>query len=185
LESVVNIKACIEGERKAQQNMFNHYASYVYTICRRYSRNDEDAKEAMQDCFLRVFNKLDNYDPTKGELKPWIARVSVNVCLNKIRPRVKNISEHMLELKEQHMTVPFVEVDYTNDTQEEILLRSIQKLTTGYRQVLNLYVFERMKHKEIAEKLNISAATSRSQFARAKAQLKKIVEENKITQYGT
>ncbi len=182
MNSIINITACKLGERNAQQQMFNHFAPYIFTICRRYNKSNEDAHEAMQDCFIRIFNKLDSYNADRGELKPWVAKLSVNVCLNRLRSKSKI---HLInELNEHHLNIPY-EYENEEDSKKELLLRSIQKLPNGYRQILNLYVFEQIKHAEIAKMLNISEATSRSQLARAKTLLKKIVEKSKITHYGT
>jgi len=182
LNNSVDISACKRGERNAQQKLFNHFAPYVFTICRRYTSNNENAKEAMQDCFLRVFNKLDSYDVNRGELKPWIAKLSVNVCLNKLRSGKNVIPIHFQELKDKYSNEIFEQEPEKNNKQE-LLLNSIQKLPTGYRNVLNLYVFEHKKHTEIASLLNISEGTSRSQLARAKTLLKKIIEKRKKLNY--
>lgn len=163
--------------------MFNHFAPYVYTICRRYNTNNEDAKEALQDSFLRIFKYLDRYNPEKGPLKPWIAKLCSNVCLNRLRSekKVLPISAHEIDT-DSIFTDPRIPL---RSYREELLLTSIQQLSDGYRQILNLYVFEQYKHKEIASLLNISEGSSRSQLTRAKAQLKKIIEKSKITEYGT
>jgi len=183
LNTIIDISACKRRERKAQQQLFNHFAPYVFTVCRRYSSTNEDAQEAMQDCFVRIFNKLDAYNHHKGELKPWVAKISVNICLNRLRIKKSMLPASRAELKEHHFNIPLVQ-DTEQDEKEEVLLNAIQKLSTGYRQILNLFVFERLKHKEIAEMLNISEGTSRSQLTRAKSQLKRIIEKNKITHYG-
>ena len=178
------ILGCVKKDRSAQQALFTKFAPYVYTICRRYASSEEDAKEYTQDCFLRVFNKIHLFDLEKGSFKNWLSRLCVNESLNKIKSKSKEIKVVNLGLRE--MQIPDAEErDDLHDKKQEILIRAIQSLPQGYRNVLNLFIFEKKSHKEISELLGISESTSRSQLTRAKSILKqKILKKNCIC-YGT
>ncbi|MEM6966094.1 MAG: sigma-70 family RNA polymerase sigma factor [Bacteroidota bacterium] len=178
------IAGCKQNERSAQRALFSHFAPYVYTICRRYAPCDEDAKENMQDCFLKILTKIELFDPAKGSIKSWISRICINESLNKIKSQSKIITMVNLDVSE-------LQIAYQNDineaqnTKQEMLIKAIQTLPEGYRNVLNLYIFERKSHKEIGKLLGIAEATSRSQLTRAKSILKRLIQKKKMNSYGT
>lgn len=161
-----------------REEIYLTHVEKVYTLCRRYSSCNQKAKDFTQDCFVEIFKNFHRYDSTKGELGAWIYIVSRNHVLKKLE-------------KEKRMRVVYVEDqsyfegaddgEYSEDKygiSPEVLLEAIQELPEGYRMVLNLFVFEKKSHKEIAEVMGISASTSRSQLARAKNYLKKTLQES-------
>jgi len=160
------------------------FAPYIYTICRRYAASNEDAKENMQDCFLRIFDKIQLFDVEKGSLKNWITRLCINESLNKIKSKSKIIT--MVNIDTAELQIPDEKNTNESDNEkQEILIRAIQSLPKGYRNVLNLYIFERKSHKEIGALLGIAEGTSRSQLTRAKAILKQLIQKKNFTSYGT
>ncbi len=176
------IKSCLNNERTAQRQLFEQYAPYIYTICRRYARNNEDAKENMQDCFVRIFNKLDLFDPEKGNFKSWIAKLTVNESLNKIKTQSKIIPLANVDITELEIAD---KVQLKDSSKQELLIQGMQQLPEGYRNVLNLYIFERKSHKEIAGLLGIAESSSRSQLTRAKVLLESLIKNKKLSSYGT
>jgi len=184
LNSLQIISGCKNNDRSAQQALFTKFAPYVFTICRRYAANDEDAKENMQDCFLRIFNKIHLFDIEKGSLKNWMTRLCINESLNKVKSNSKIIRMVNIDLAE--LQIPdIIDTDEVKNEKQEILIKAIQSLPNGYRNVLNLYVFERKSHKQISELLGITESTSRSQLTRAKSILKQLIQKKNFTSYGT
>ena len=178
------IAGCKQNERNAQEALFKSYAGYIYTICRRYAANNEDAKENMQDCFLKMFTKIEQYDTEKGTFKNWFTRIAINYSLNKIKANAKVIPIVQLEPNAFKIPTEDSALEIQNERQEK-LIRAIQQLPKGYRQVLNLYIFEQKSHKEIGVLLGIEASSSRSQLTRAKTILKQIIEaDHKTKSYG-
>jgi len=178
------IAGCKSKDRSAQQALFTKFAPYVFTICRRYAANNEDAKENMQDCFLRIFNKIHLFEIEKGSLKNWITRLCINESLNQLKSNSKIIPLVNTDLTE--MQIPdIIDTNEVKNQKQEILIRAIQSLPNGYRNVLNLYVFEQKSHKQIGKLLGITESTSRSQLTRAKAILKQLIQKKNFTSYGT
>lgn len=171
------VEDCIKGKRRAQNKLYQHYASGMLGVCLRYSRNLHEAEDILQDGFIKVFRNIGSLRNIE-HLSGWIKTIMVNTAithLNKNKIRFDEITENNAGFEEE-------ESDYVIDHIEaELLLKLIQQLPEGYRIVLNLYVFEELKHKEIAEKLKISVNTSKSQLSKARKYLKKKLEEiNKV-----
>jgi len=157
---------------QAERALFNALAPRLMTMCKRYSYDDHQAKDYLQDCFIKVFDQLDKYDSTKGHFESWFFRVSTNLILQDKRRRK---TMQLTELTEQHDTADSIlNMDTISDDQ---LMMAIRRLPDGYRDILNLYVFEKWSHKDIAVMMNITEGTSRSQYARAKKLLKKLLIE--------
>ena len=155
-------------DRKAEKAFFCYFAPYVLTQCRRYVSKYSEAEDFMQECFIHVFDKIHMYDASKGDFKPWLK----TVCTNKILKLLRNNKREVVivypeVLPEKELT----QEEFVSIPREDIIA-AIQQLPYGYKEVFNLYMFEGWSHKEIAETLNISDSTSRSQLTRAKKLLK-------------
>ena len=149
------------------------------SICMRYSHNREQAQDMLQDGFVKVFQKMDHFRGD-GPLGGWIARTMVNTALDHIR-RNKPY-DHSLDLTEaEHLHQEDEQVLSAMSTDE--LMELIQALPTGYRTVFNLFAIEGFAHKEIAEMLSISENTSKSQFMKARAYLRKLLPKEAVAQY--
>lgn len=163
------IQQALRGEAAAQRKLFEAFAPQAFRVAMRYCERRADAEDVVQNTFIRVFNQLSTYQADKGNFGAWVHRISVNESLRVLRKR---------------KPILFVETD-TNG-QEEIdpmplvtdhlaaadLRKLILQLPEGYRAVFNLHAVEGYSHQEIAEQLDITAATSRSQLTRAKRTLK-------------
>lgn len=171
------IKECINGSRKMQELLYNRFAPKMYAVCMRYSGNSDDAQDLLQEGFVKVFKNLEKYRGD-GSFEGWIRRIFVNTSIEYFRRKVKltNISET------QEMTIEDKEWNALDTMAEKDIIKIIQELSPGYRQVFNMYVIEGYSHKEISEILGISEGTSKSQLARAKVILKKIIETKLTTQ---
>lgn len=151
------------------------------SICMRYAKDHDQAQDMLQDGFVKVFQKLDHFRGD-GPLGGWIARTMVNTSLDHIR-RNKPY-DHSVDLTEAeylHKEDPKVLANMTTDE----LMGLIQALPTGYRTVFNLFAIEGYPHKDIAEMLGISENTSKSQFMKARAYLRKQLPAEVLAQYGS
>ncbi len=166
------IKLCIEGNRIAQKELYEAYKVNLYVLCQRYFSNLEDAKDVLQEGFVKVFRDLHQYDETKGHVSSWIKKVFINTCLEKIRK--KKIEFEPIE--DYSLSSPY-EADIISELNLKDLTKMIQRLPTGYRTVFNLYVLEGYTHQEIAEQLRISESTSKTQLMKAKNMLRSKLEE--------
>ena len=162
------ISDAIRGHASAQRRLFADHYSYIMSVTLRYMGSRQEAEEALNDTFLKIFDQLNSFDATLP-FKPWIRRIAVNTCIDRLRRIRKN--PIWLELSATEDTA-FGDVDFELDS-DVLIAPLLRDLPPRYRAVLNLYVFEGYKHKEISKLLNISEGTSKSNLARAKVLLKK------------
>jgi len=173
------IKACRQGNRLAQRELYERYSRKMFAVCLRYVRQRTEAEDLLADGFMKVFNNVENFKES-GSLEGWIRRIVVNECLGHLRKQrlmyVENLAEEFIDVSEN--------TDHTNQMQADELMQLIQDLPTSYRTIFNLYAIEGYSHKEIGEMLNINENTSKSQLSRARALLqKKIINETKQPLY--
>lgn len=171
------VKKCLEKDPLAQKQLFDSFSRKMMGVCLRYTKDVEEAQDVLQIGFVKVFEKLHLFN-NEGSLEGWIRKVLVNTALDQIR---KN--------KKFDDNVDLSKVDYSMATENENvldqlsandLLKIIQAMPTGFRTVFNLYAIEGYSHQEIADQLNISINTSKSQYSRARVYLQKIILEEKI-----
>ncbi|KAF2518941.1 sigma-70 family RNA polymerase sigma factor [Flavobacterium salilacus subsp. salilacus] len=163
------IKDCQKNNIKAQEQLYRLFAPKLFAVCLKYSRNYEDAQDNMQDGFLLLFRKIEQFQ-FKGSFEGWARRLMVNNVLQKYR------SEGVFELVSENMPEG-AEVEIESDSVSmDFLLSIIQELPDRYRMVFNLYVTDGYSHKEIAEMLGITIGTSKSNLSRARLILKEKIE---------
>ena len=150
----------------------------VKGVCLRYSKNEDEADDFLQDTFIKAFQKLDQFE-NKGALGGWIRRISVTTALEHIRKQKMLTTSLNNDLVSQ---IPDEESEYLFQKMElDALVSKIQSLPTGYRTVFNLFAIEGYSHKEIAETMKISG-TSKSQYSRARNMLANLIrDENEQT----
>ncbi|MDG1261741.1 MAG: sigma-70 family RNA polymerase sigma factor [Flavobacteriales bacterium] len=166
------IKACIGNDRKAQRELYDQFSGQMMAVCLRYAGNGADAADMMQDGFIRVFEKLEQYKGD-GALGGWIRRVVVNSALLHLRKEKKHSFNE--EINDDVMATAST-FDVFAKLAAEDIMQLIQQLPTGYRTVFNLFAIEGYSHKEIAQQLGISESTSKTQFHKAKIQLRNELE---------
>jgi len=167
------ILKCKKQDSKAQEALYKQYSGILFAICLRYSPNKTEAEDNLQDAFITIFKKIEQYK-AKGSFEGWIKRVTVNTVLQKYRKqKIYNIDDEERIEQEDDVTVE------TETVPLDFLLKIIQELPDRYRLVFTLYVLDDYSHKEIAEMLGISDGTSKSNLARARGILK-----NKIDNYN-
>lgn len=165
LQHIIN--GCIDGNRSAQEKLYRKFSSKMYGVCLRYSSNTEEAQDALQDGFIKVFEKIYQFK-NSGPLEGWIRRIMVNTSLETYRKKKQiSLSYQIPDLPED-----IQETEDLNISEKE-LLNFVQCLPDRYRLVFNLYVFEEMTHKEIAKELGITEGTSKSDLSRARGILQK------------
>lgn len=172
------LKACIRGERLAQQQFFTQYKGKMFALCLRYARNREDAEDILQEGFVKVFRDLHQYSGT-GNLEGWVRKVFVNTALQHIEKRKK---QFLFSELEDMADVPDEGPDFAPEEHPaQNLIVVLQQLPDGFRTVFNLHVLEGYSHPEIAEILGISVGTSKSQLLRAKAYFKKLLDNSLLS----
>jgi RNA polymerase sigma factor (sigma-70 family) len=167
------IRKCSSGDRKAQTALYNHFAPKMYGVCLRYSRDAVEAEDNLQEGFVRVFTKIDQY-AHKGSFEGWIRRIMVTTSLEKFR---KNSHLYPVENMVIYEGNSFAE-DTISGISAVDLLKIVQELPPRYKMVFNLYAIEGYSHQEIGKMMNISEGTSKSNLSRARVILqKKVIEE--------
>lgn len=164
------ITKCIKKDAKAQEHLYRRYANTLFSVSLKYARNYTEAEDILQDGFITIFDKIGQFK-NKGSFEGWLKRIVINTALQRYRKqRVFNIvNEEQLEQED-------VLVD-EEDVSLQFLLKIVQELPDRYRLVFNLYALDGYSHKEIANMLEISEGTSKSNLARARMILKQKVEE--------
>ena len=166
------IKGCLAGNRRDQELLYRRHAAKLYAVCLQYSGNNEEARDILQEGFIKIFENLGNYK-FEGSFEGWMRRITVNTALEKFRSR------NNLYRVEDIDQVP--EPDAEPDNQDYAgleaadLLEIIRELPPKYRMVFNLYAIEGYSHKEISEMINISEGTSKSNLSRARVILQRRV----------
>lgn len=169
------IQGCKRNDRESQRLLHKHYYSYAMSICVRYCRTVEEAKEAVNDGFLKVFLRIDQYRVSTS-FTGWLRRIMINTCIDLYRKEVKHYAVQGSEKAEKMGTTESV----LDALSHHELMEMVQQLSPGYRAVFNLYVIDGYTHKEIGSLLGISDGTSKSNLLKAREILK-----SKIKTRGT
>lgn len=162
------INGCKERNPKSQRKLYDHYFGYAMNVALRYSKTRDEALEIVNDGFMKVFNNLDKFD-TDFPFRPWLRKVMVNTSIDYYR---KNHSTFQMVDLENITEIADEEFDLPEITPQDDMLPIVRQLSPMYRTVFNLFVMEGYKHSEIAVMLDINIATSKSNLARAKKNLR-------------
>ncbi len=166
------IRQCTKGDRIAQKQLYDRFASRMLGVCLRYAQDYQAAEDILQEGFIKAFRHIERFR-FEGSFEGWLRKIMVNTAIEVHRRK--------------NLLYPIVDVD-NNDVElfdenaleklaADDLLQMIASLSPGYRTVFSLYAIEGFSHKEIAEQLNISEGTSKSQLARARYILIEMVEQ--------
>lgn len=171
------IKLCKKGDRKGQKLLFNKFSAAMTRLCLRYIKNEEETLEVVSEGFIKVFKHLQQFHyEREGGLVVWVKTIMVNESLQYLRkhkPMYVNIDDdHIGET---------VNNEALSEMDAEYIYTAILKLPDGYRTVFNLYVIEGYSHKEIAEKLQISEGSSRSQLTHARKKLQRLIQLKEVS----
>jgi RNA polymerase sigma-70 factor (ECF subfamily) len=169
------IENCKNNDTKAQSELYKLFSSKLFAVCLKYSRNYAEAEDNLQDAFLTIFKKMEQYK-NKGSFEGWLKRITINTVMQQYR------SEKVFDMVNETV-VDEVEIEMDDeDLSMDYLLKIIQELPDRYRLVFNMYVLDGYSHKDIADMLNIHIGTSKSNLARARFILKQTIEDYKTTQ---
>lgn len=172
------ITKCINGNSAAQRQFYEKYSKMMFGICLRYSNTYDEAKDILQDGFVKVYTKMGQFS-YQGSFEGWMKRIFVNTALEYYRVN-KN---HMYHADtDEAINTPYHDFVVERISRNEIM-EVINKLSPGYKMVLNLYIIEGYSHQEIAEMMGISEGTSKSQLSRARAIVQ--AELNKLNKKTT
>ena len=169
IEQLIN--DCKKKDIKAQEQLYRQYASKLFSVCLKYSRNYTEAQDNLQDGFLLIFEKIHLFS-FKGSFEGWMKRVMINHILQLYRKETflslvdEQVADEVeVEIDEEHVSIDF-------------LMKIIQELPDRYRLVFNLFAIDGYSHQEIATLLNINIGTSKSNLSRARMILKEKIERN-------
>lgn len=160
------VKACQQGDAKAQRRVYEKYAPKMLGICFRYVHDDFEAEEIMIEGFVRVFDKIESFK-LEGSFEGWIRRIMVNESLMYLRSNKK----YQFGISYDQILYEPEPEQFRNDLETQDLWKLIEKLPIGYKTVFNLYAIEGYSHAEIAKQLGITESTSKSQLSRARVVL--------------
>jgi RNA polymerase sigma-70 factor (ECF subfamily) len=168
------IKACVKGNKKAQFVFYKKFYGKMMAVCQRYARNDEEAKDIFHEAMMKVFTNLPKYQ-FSGSLEGWIRRIMINTSIDWYRKNKNTFG--FVDDEEQQLEDTQIAIDDMVNSNFNVkdIMRAIQQLTPAYKAVFNLYVVEGYSHKEIAEMLQINIGTSKSNLAKAKQKLQKLL----------
>ena len=167
------IKRCLKNKRSAQKQLYDLFSAKMYGVCMRYAKNHHDAQDILQEGFLLVFSKLHTFN-SKGSFEGWMKRIMINAATQKYREKISQLCVESLG-DELDDSLKAIESDNIKANE---LVEVIQSLPTQYRIVFNMYAVEGYSHKEIAETLNISENTSRSNYFRARNILREKLDDD-------
>ena len=165
------IQACINGDRYSQNSLYKQFATKMFGVCMRYAKNREEAEEIMQEGFVQVFKSLHSFKHA-GSFEGWIRKIMLYCAIQHYRAKPKM---HPVVDIENSQAQEMGNEDILAILHKKELLKMVQALPPAYRLIFNLYVFEGMKHREIAAQLGIAEGTSKSNFFDAKLLLQKAV----------
>ncbi|HLP94615.1 MAG TPA: RNA polymerase sigma factor [Saprospiraceae bacterium] len=171
------IRGCLRGSAQCQRDLYERFAGKMYAVCLRYARTREDAADILQEGFLKVFTKLDQFQ-FQGSFEGWIRRVMVNTALRAYQKQRYDYEQTGFE----RMPDMPVDPDAVSMLSEAELMNLVRQLPDGYRAVFNLVAIEGYSHAEAADMLGIQESTSRSQLTKARRYLEEEVSRiQKIT----
>lgn len=180
------IQGCVREERKCQKMIFEMYYGKMMSACLRYISDKDEAQDVLQDGFIKVFSNISKFD-FNGSFEGWVRRIIVNTAIDYIRKKKKDIFQ--VTDHEFIMVNYSEEADKTDDEnmyaclKKNEILDAIQQLSPAYKTVFNMYVVDGFTHQQIAELLNINIGTSKSNLAKARMNLQKILKE-KLLKYN-
>lgn len=173
-----HIEGCALNKRESQKIIYSSFYGYAMAVCDRYSGNTDDSLEIMNDAFLKIFREMKNFTPSYADVvnsfKGWVRKIMIYTAIDHYRKYHKH-THHITELKDDTPQVSSFENPAISKLSCEEIIRAVQLLSPSYRTVFNLFVIEGFSHDEISQHLGISEGTSKSNLAKARANLQKIL----------
>jgi RNA polymerase sigma-70 factor (ECF subfamily) len=171
------IEACKKGDERQKYKLYQLYSKAMFNVCCRLMYNKEEAEDMLQEAFTQAFVKLDSFR-YESSFGGWLKRITINTCIN-----AKNKRKVELSFIDEMHKFDAPEIDENNEEEVQLtvagITKAMEKLPEGGRIVFSLYLLEGYDHGEIAQILNITESTSKSQFMRAKRRIVEILNEQK------
>lgn len=171
------VTACKAGKKVAQKRIYELFAGKMLNVCRRYAKDTEHARDLMHDGFIKVFLNIEKFRE-QSSLQTWITRIMINNSISAIKKEVrKGIKVKIEDVQLREDDVADFELVEKQPITARQVFEKLNELPLGYKTVLSLYVLDGYTHREIGEKLGVTEGTSKSQLAKAKRLLAKILTE--------
>jgi len=164
------IRRCLDGDQRAQKELYEYHSAKMYALCLRYCDNRDTAKDMLQEGFVRVFRSLAKFRH-EGSFEGWMKRIMVNQCIEQYR---KEKSDPWFSDVQEAYHIGVDDQTFSRLGMQD-LMRAVQSLPRGYRTVFNLYAIEGYTHKEIGDQLSISENTSKTQLLKARNMLRRMI----------
>jgi RNA polymerase sigma-70 factor (ECF subfamily) len=179
----LTIQGCVSNDRLSQKKIYTSFYNYAMSICSIYTNNYEDSVEILNDGFLKVFKEIYRYEPAYPDhvlsFKGWLRKIMLYTSIDHFRKNHKH--RFTKELDNEELRLSAADEDALDRISYNEIVKSMQKLTPGYRIIFNLFIIENFSHEEISKRLGISIGTSKSNLARGRKQLQKILlQQNQI-----
>jgi len=158
------ILGCKAKKEDSQRELVYKYSPMLFTVCRRYSKDENDAKDILQDGFIEIFNSFNGYDAGKGGLENWMKKIVARTAIRRYRKMYMVRETYDKDINSNSS----YESNIIDKMELEEILALITTLPEKYKQIFNLYIFEEYSHKEISEILGINVSSSRSRLSRAR-----------------
>jgi RNA polymerase sigma-70 factor (ECF subfamily) len=176
------IQGCALNDRDSQKKIYTAFYNYSMTICNQHTNNKEDAVEILNDGFLKIFKEIHKFQPAYEDInasfKGWIRTVMKWSAIDHFRKNSKyRLTNH---IGDKTIELPAADEDAVDKISHDEILRSIQQLTPAYRKVLNLFIVDGRTHQEIAAQLGITIGSSKSNLAKARMHLQKILSKQQF-----
>jgi RNA polymerase sigma-70 factor (ECF subfamily) len=171
MEDAELVRRCLQRDRRAEKALYDQFSGQMYAICFRYMKDAQEAQDVFQEGMIKVYNKLHTWKGA-GPLGGWMRQIFIHCALNQIKTNQKHWSVSI----ESIPPTENLDVSILSELHTEAIMDLIQKLPIGYRTVFNLFAIEGYSHAEIATLLEVSESTSKTQFLKAKAKLKSLIE---------
>lgn len=168
------IDGCIKGKQKARKELFRQYHRILLGICLRYSRDKSEAEDMLLEGFIQIYSKIGTYS-NAGSFEGWLKKVMLHTAIDYFR---KNRKENFHQNIDDYNDLVSEDIDSLKQLSAKEILGLIQTMPQGYRIVFNLFAIEGFSHKEIAEKLQVTESTSKSQVRKARFWLMKKLKNN-------
>lgn len=184
--SVENIvHGCVDAKKESQKAFYRYYYGFAMGICMRYCNTENDAMEVVNDSFLKIFRELHSFSPRyenyEASLKGWMKSILVNTAIDHFRKNKKNL--FTADIDEVGFEITDREQSAVDKMTYKEIMEIVQRLSPVYRTVFNLFVIDGYKHEEIARQLHITVGTSKSNLAKARANIQKMIKEVSINYY--
>jgi len=175
------LAGCMRNHRQSQELLYRQFYGFAMSVCMRYAPSRDSALDVLNDGFLKVFTRLDQYEPSQS-FKSWLRRIMINTAIDNYRQEARYNQQSDIERVEQ-LSSPNEPDVYTQLAHDE-LMALVQRLSPAYRLVFNLYAIDGFAHDEIADKLGISVGSSKSNLARARENLRNLLKQHHPDEYA-